>query len=428
MTVAPEAPALTPYESLTRSLQFADNSQHVWWQKVGLMMSKVLGSADGSWEEQLGYLQFFARIVLPQLGPYPRKFNSSITRSGLPVEFSINYQQNGKPPVVRVGFEPLGNLSGTAKDPFNKVPVTKLLPALSQLQISGFDLQLWDHVVKELTISEDEQTSIEGTEIDGGYLRSQTAFGFDLIGGGGVSVKGYAFPALKCKVTGKSMAEMMADFVKNTEHLVDCSAAFSMVHAYLKDKGYDDRAFLSWDFVQPSKSRLKLYTASNNVTRDKLEEAWTLGGRLQGPTVSKGLQYLKLLFDLINLEEGERPVEVAFDDSKHSSKATPLVWNYEMRAGDPNPLTKLYFPIHGENDMQIITGVAQFFRMIGLTDLGHSYVDTVKSYFPDIDLSTTERFTSWVSFAYTEKTGVYLSVYYHSSTDNPWETEKPSGA
>ncbi|KMU88759.1 tryptophan dimethylallyltransferase 1 [Coccidioides immitis H538.4] len=415
MTVAPEAPALTPYESLTRSLQFADNSQHVWWQKVGLMMSKVLGSADGSWEEQLGYLQFFARIVLPQLGPYPRKFNSSITRSGLPVEFSINYQQNGKPPVVRVGFEPLGDLSGTAKDPFNKVPVTKLLPALSQLQISGFDLQLWDHVVKELTISEDEQTSIEGTEIDGGYLRSQTAFGFDLIGGGGVSVKGYAFPALKCKVTGKIHGR--DDGRLRQEHGASCG---------LLSRVFD--AFLSWDFVQPSKSRLKLYTASNNVTRDKLEEAWTLGGRLQGPTVSKGLEYLKLLFDLINLEEGERPVEVAFDDSKHSSKATPLVWNYEMRAGDPNPLTKLYFPIHGENDMQIITGVAQFFRMIGLTDLGHSYVDTVKSYFPDIDLSTTERFTSWVSFAYTEKTGVYLSVYYHSSTDNPWETEKPSGA
>lgn len=39
---------------------------------------------------------------------------------------------------------------------------------------------------------------------------------------------------------------------------------------------------------------------------------------------------------------------------------------------------------------------------------------------PERDLSKTARLTSWISFAYTENTGVYLSVYYHSSDEYPW--------
>lgn len=43
---------------------------------------------------------------------------------------------------------------------------------------------------------------------------------------------------------------------------------------------------------------------------------------------------------------------------------------------------------------------------------------------PENDLEQTDRLTSWISFAFTEKTGVYISIYYHSSTDNPWATEE----
>lgn len=46
---------------------------------------------------------------------------------------------------------------------------------------------------------------------------------------------------------------------------------------------------------------------------------------------------------------------------------------------------------------------------------------------PERDLSKTARLTSWISFAFSEKTGVYLSVYYHSSEDYPWTKEGESG-
>ncbi|KAI1921705.1 hypothetical protein LOZ65_003666 [Ophidiomyces ophidiicola] len=415
---------LSPFAALSQALSFADDHQRAWWSKTGGMLARVIASANYSPDDQFEYLRFYAQTIVPRLGPYPQTFRSSMTRSGLPLEFSINYQQYGKAPVVRVGFEPLSELSGSDTDPFNKIPAGELVAALAKQNLAGFDTQLWDQAIKHHTVNETEEASIEGMDLDGGYIRSQTTFGFDFVGAGNLSVKGYTFPALKSQVTGIPMAQLMAESVKSMEPLVDCSAAFSMVHAYLTDTAYDDKSFFSLDFVAPSKSRLKVYTGSNGVTLNKLEEVWTLGGRLQTPTVLKGLEYLKQVFRLLKIEEGERTVEVAFDDRKNSSKTTPLLWNYEMRPGDPNPLTKIYFPIHGENDMQIITGLAQFFRAIGLVDLGNSYVDVVKSYYPDIDLANTDRFTSWLSFAYTEKTGVYLSTYYHSSLDNPWDVGK----
>ncbi|KAK2868064.1 hypothetical protein FQN49_003199 [Arthroderma sp. PD_2] len=380
MTVVQDNTDLTPFDSVTQSLTFADESQNAWWHKTGTMLARVLTSAKSySREEQLKYLRFHGQLLVPRLGPYPRSFSSSITRSGLPLEFSINYQQHGRRPVVRIGFEPLSVLSGTDKDPFNRGPAAELIEAMSAMQMPEFDTQLWYPAVKDHTLNDAEQALVEQSNVEGGYIKSQIAFGFDLIGDGNLSIKGYTFPALKCKETGKPMAQLMADTVENMKHLVDCSKAFSMVHAYMATT-YDDRSFFSWDFASPTKSRLKIYAGSNSVTLEKMVEVWTLGGRMTGPTVTKGLEYLNQLFNLISLEEGERAVEVAFDDSTTSSKATPLVWNYEMRGNDPNPLTKIYFPVHGENDMQVITGVARFFTAIGMKELGDSYVDTVKGY------------------------------------------------
>lgn len=39
---------------------------------------------------------------------------------------------------------------------------------------------------------------------------------------------------------------------------------------------------------------------------------------------------------------------------------------------------------------------------------------------PDQNIAETSRLQSWLSFAYTEKAGVYMSVYFHSSDSYPW--------
>lgn len=43
---------------------------------------------------------------------------------------------------------------------------------------------------------------------------------------------------------------------------------------------------------------------------------------------------------------------------------------------------------------------------------------------PDQDISQTERLQAWISFAYHERSGPYMSVYYYSAERPPWGSEE----
>lgn len=370
----------TPFELITQELSFQSHEGKLWWQKTGVMLARVLSSANYTRDEQLQYLRFYAQVLLPRLGPYPQSFRSSMTHSGLPLELSINYQQREKPLLVRIGFEPLNAFSGTPEDPFNQRPASELLSSLEKLQIPGFNQQVCHQLIQDHTVNDADRKASRSMDLETAYIRTQTVFGFDLTRDGKIAVKGYTFPALKCKVTGQSMAQLLASSMDRLSPLIDCGPAFATVDAYLRDVSYDARSFFSWDFVDPARSRLKLYTFSASVTWEKLAEVWTLGNRVQGPTVARGLDYLRRLWDRIQLADGERDLVIAHDDQHGSCTATPLLWNYEMRAGDPTPLTKLYFPVHGENDWRVISGVADFMCEVGMERYGKGYRDEVQSY------------------------------------------------
>ncbi|RHZ66398.1 hypothetical protein CDV55_102349 [Aspergillus turcosus] len=162
---------------------------------------------------------------------------------------------------------------------------------------------------------------------------------------------------------------------------------------------------LSFDCIEPLKSRLKLYSSQNNIVWSKVEEIWTLGARLNSPTVSKGLEYLKELWQLTRLAEGHRDFPGGFD----------------------NEGLDFHPDVHGASDQRVIRGIAQFLDNIGLSNFGHNYESTVEHYFPELDISPPKRVNSWISFTYTKRTGVYLSVYYHSSLDYPRSREEEIG-
>lgn len=141
MTVANTGPEKTPFEVVTEEINLKTDNDRIWWQKAGTMLAKVLDSAEYTREEQHKYLKFYADVLLPHMGSYPQTFRSSITRSGLPIELSVNYQQSGRPLVVRIGFEPLsalfsGWLFGDPKTPFG--------PFSSESELWG-GLQSWFH-------------------------------------------------------------------------------------------------------------------------------------------------------------------------------------------------------------------------------------------------------------------------------------------
>ncbi|KGO77174.1 Aromatic prenyltransferase, DMATS type [Penicillium italicum] len=403
------------------SSSFDDAQHELWWQKTAPILANVLDSAKYSPEHQERYLRFYAQSLIPRMGPHPQNFRSAVTRSGLPLEFSVNYQQHGgADPTVRIGFEPVGKMSGTKEDPYNQRALADLLKHIASLKLDAYDDTLFKYFIEAHTVSDAERIQLAGNKVEGSDLSvSQTALGFDLKGGA-VSVKGYTFPALKCKATGKDFPQLCEESISTLSGMMGHLPAFDTVNSYLKESnGYSQWTFFACDCVAPSKSRVKLYSSTNEVVWSKVESIWTLGGRVGGPDVSTGLDYLKRLWVLLKIHEGSRDFTGGFDDGADATP-TPIIWNYEMKPGVSHPQVKFYFPIHGDNDLIIIRGLAQFLEEIGQVDQGRGYEQTVQRYFPDRDFSKTARLTSWISFAYTEKTGVYLSVYYHSSLDYPW--------
>jgi DMATS type aromatic prenyltransferase len=329
--------------------------------------------------QQRQYLTFYAEQIIPFLGPYPHQFRSAITRSGLPLEFSVNYQQHwGNRPIVRIGLEPVTGNSGTEHDPYNQLPIVDLQGRLAQLELPGYDAALFDHFRSHHTVTVAEQDILKGRKVAGSDISaSQMAYGFDLKDST-VSVKGYSFPALKCEVTGKDFGQVIRDSIKPLSSQMGSLPAFGMVDEYmLEAQAYSEFAFFSWDCVQPAKSRLKIYSSSNTVVWSRVEEIWTLGGRLRLPAVVQGLKYLRQLWDAIKLSDGNRAFTGGFDDGNDATPS-PMVWNYEVRCNDPIPLTKFYFPVHGESDIAVVRGVAQFLEQIGLVEQGQKYIQTVQ--------------------------------------------------
>ncbi|KAJ5589682.1 Aromatic prenyltransferase DMATS type [Penicillium hetheringtonii] len=425
MTQHGKATEKSSFDILDRYLLFADDHQRGWWEKTGRLLERVLASADYDAGRRLEALTFFSQVMIPSLGPYPFSFRSAITRSGLPIEFSVNYQQRGEAaPVVRVGFEPLAATSGSEEDRYNQKPPIDLLDKLQKLPIPGYDDTLFRYFLDAHTLSHEEREQLkEKPAIEGSQLTSQAAFGFDLKPEG-ISIKGYTFPAMKCHLNGKEFGPFVAESVKPLMERMGPLPAFDMVTDYLEEtKGASQFAFWSFDCTDASKSRLKLYSSNNSVVWSKIEEIWTLGGRAKSPVVQKGLKYLEELWQLLGISEGQHEFTGGFDDGKDSTP-TPMVWNYELKKGETTPLTKFYFPVHGESDERIIRGLSRFLTRIGLGKYGKGYEATVQHYFPERNLSKSARLTSWISFAYTEKTGVYLSVYYHSSEDYPWSAQE----
>lgn len=111
------------------------------------------------------------------------------------------------------------------------------------------------------------------------------------------------------------------------------------------------------------------------------------------------------------------------------------IYNYELTPGNSVPMPKWYFILHGQNDMENAQVIVKFYQYLGWHDLAKSFIPTFQSYLyvwlglpissqnntnmnvysPDCDLKETTTMLQYVSLAYSQKTGVYFSVYYHSS-------------
>ncbi|KAJ5766303.1 uncharacterized protein N7511_003919 [Penicillium nucicola] len=379
---------------------FDNEDSKKWWDQTAPILTRVFEAAKYDVQQQYLYMTLYRTFLIPFLGPHPGDWGSFITYSGIPVEFSINYQDNG-PPTCRIGWEPVSHASGTAQDPFNNGTVAEAMTAIGQLKLKGLETGLFDHFVQTLTVNSQDGAGVDVAQLPISRFRNQVAFGLDLKGGG-VTIKCYIYPALKGFVTKKPFRELLDHAIQTSDDVMNCANYLKGVSDYLEGAGlYNQYSFIGFDLVDGSKSRLKVYNTIQDVTWAKLEQIWTLGGSFAHDTsIQRGLGFARELWQLLTL---------------HLDKMAVGIWNYELTPGGMVPNPKWYFILTGLNDLENAQAIIKFYQSLGWLELAESFISTFQSYFPDSDFSTTDNLLQYVSLAYSEKTGVYFSVYYHSS-------------
>lgn len=357
----------SPFDILIKYLFFPCNDQQKWWERTAPLLARLMTSADYTVSEQYEYLSFFRGIVVPWLGPFPQKFPSAVTHSGLPLEFSVNFQQHGKSnPVVRLAVEPLSVLSGTNSDPNNQHAISQYLSFLESLGLEGYDGRLFKSFVPLHTVNDSLHEALNQLN-EKTHEHSQVAFGFDLKPLG-TSVKGYTFPTLKCKATNRKLFEIILESIKGHAEDGLSHSALGPIGDYVHERnGYDQLGFVfSWDCVALSKTRLKLYARDQDMSWPKVQDIWTLGGRSVSDESEMGLSYLKRLWSLLEMGDHAHPLQL------------PMVWNYETKNSLLMPHPKVYFPLYGISDSKNVCAITKYLEEIGLKEYGACYEETIQ--------------------------------------------------
>lgn len=287
------------FSALSKSLDFQKDDEQAWWEKTTPLLERIMVSADYTLLQRSQFLTLYRTLMIPNFGPHPHTWHASITHSGIPVEFSVNYQSKGQS-TVRIGFEPVTDMSGTSRDPYNLITVSNAINQMSRLSFEGFDPHLFTSFLTSMTLSKQESDMLQGAKLPGSNFKTQAAFGLDLKGDG-VTVKCYIYPALKIHVLGLSFHQLLANTVQKLSDVMKCEKVVSIVNNYMEKGGcYNQYSFLGFDCIALSQSRLKIYGALLDITWQKTEEIWTLGGQFSSSeTNQKGLELMRIMWDFL---------------------------------------------------------------------------------------------------------------------------------
>ncbi|KAL4754359.1 hypothetical protein BDW72DRAFT_214263 [Aspergillus terricola var. indicus] len=362
-----EPTSTQPFTLLTSYLPFANEAQRQWWLDSGSLFARILQASQYTTNQQYQHLLFFYRNLLPFLGTYPPTWFSIVSRQGLAIEYSLNFQASGNP-VIRSAFEPLSYVSGKdAADPLNKRPTEELVAGLVEQGLEGFDMMLFNHVRDTIFISDEETVTLKNPDAYG--IKTHTALGFDMKGDKTV-VKCYMHPRWRSLATGVPVATLLRDSLERIKDQLDCEQALELVDEYMEASGsWDLRTFIAWDCVPLARTRLKIYGIINEISLGKVEELWTMGGRLNDETTHEGLSLLRRLWQLLEVNKDDRLFSEG-DQEKLEYGPTiegflPLFWNYEIWAGSNKVAPKVYIPVYGENDLKVALALSRFFRSLG---------------------------------------------------------------
>ncbi|KAE8361487.1 aromatic prenyltransferase [Aspergillus caelatus] len=404
-----------PFYVLSKALNLSDKDHAKWWYSTAPMFATMMAGAGYDIHAQYKFLCIHREVIIPALGPYPEKgqpmhWKSHLTRFGLPFELSFNYSKS----LLRFAFEPLGPLTGTQDDPFNTQAIRPVVQDLKAM-VPGVDLEWFDHFTNALVVSDKDVQTLREANTEIPVFKTQNKLAADLEPSGHIVLKTYIYPRIKSITTGTPKERLMFDAIKAADKGGKVATPLAFLEEFVAERaptliGH----FLSWDLVKPSQSRIKVYCMERQLNLASIEGIWTLNGRRNDPETLDGLNALRELWQLLPITQGLCPLPNCFYEPGTSpQEQLPFIINFTLSPKSPLPEPQIYFPAFGQNDNAIAEGLATFFERRGWGGLAKSYPSDLASYYPDVDLHTSNHLQAWVSFSYKGKKP-YMSVYLHT--------------
>jgi DMATS type aromatic prenyltransferase len=348
-----------------------------WWNIISPPMLSLMQSAGYSRETQAKQAQFVKKQLVRSLGPSPEscsvpRFDSFCNDDFSPVELSWNFHAGQS--TVRIGLEPIGRSAGTSVDPFNALEMAKLM---SRLLASGklVNGTLWRHFSEDLAVDPDEASFVVAGMKPNEHMTVNT-ISFDL--NGEPTPKVYFYPIAKALSLGAHAGELVCDSIERLE--INVTPALDVIRAYVHDSKTEHGNILrmeclSFDAVDPYQSRLKVYLRTPQTSLRRVQEIYTLGGRLRGLEINACIGNLEAFWsDVLGVNDHDEELALS------THRTAGIIFNFELRNNEPLPKPKVYIPTrhYGGTDLAIAQGLSRFFHGLGWHQLADSYVNDVQ--------------------------------------------------
>lgn len=333
-----------------------------WWQTTGRALALLLAHADYTAESQSRHLIIFAFLVAPELGPAPDqrlqepRWKSFMTDDNTPLELSWDWGLKGDCPTIRYSIEPIGSHAGASVDRLNQHAGPHFLRQLSK-SIPGIDHVWFEHFAGEfVTYGCLDHRNTESHETR--FFAALDLHQND------ITVKAYFFPAFKAIETAKTRLTIVDEaFVRLPGYQPSAFGAFNLLKDYMRNppaNGSMEIEMLAIDCISPAKSRLKVYSRSRFTSFNSVRTILTLNGALGNPHLSRGLEELQILWNLLfgaNMSPD--------NDLPHVEHRTAgILYNFEIKPNEPLPVPKIYIPVrhYARNDFEVLEALRTYLQ------------------------------------------------------------------
>lgn len=352
-----------------------------WDNHTTTFLENLLKNAGYSDEKAEHFLSWYRRKMLSALGPEPTDgipfFDSFCNDDFSPVELSWNHQRQKS--TIRVGIEPISACAGRHQDPFNQLATAALLDGLAA-ESSVIDLTWYRHFRRSLHVDVGQADNVIDKMADNEHMTTTTV-AFDLDPSCETLIpKAYCYPVTKSLQAHRPAGPIICDTILQIDNTqLQLTRQLDIVRAFISDcHDTGDPVKLecvSFDCVEPSKSRIKLYVRTTSTSLRTTTNFFTLGGRLSGPDTFVGVGRLRRLWILLT---GLQDLDQQLPLSKH--RTAGIIFNFELRPGGQLPVSKVYIPVrhYCQNDMHVAKALEAFFKEEGWNHLAENYAHMVE--------------------------------------------------